>query len=158
MPLAFTPFAALTGPAPLTEEPREWGGPLDATGLMSIVVGHVGAAYRGRSNRRRRGNEARERQFVVRGTCVRRLEIKSEDDVSVARQCLRLEDLDGGETGAAGVMKRSSRRSQGREESGRCCCLYCGGGGCGGLLRASSFLEIYSHSQQFGVEVWSGGP
>jgi hypothetical protein len=132
---------------------------LDATGLMSIVVGHVGAAYRGRSNRRRRGNEARERQFVVRGTCVRRLEIKSEDDVSVARQCLRLEDLDGGETGAAGVMKkRSSRRSQGREESGRCCCLYCGGGGCGGLLRASSFLEIYSHSQQFGVEVWSGGP
>lgn len=78
---------------------------------------------------------------------MRRLEIKSEDDVSVARQCSRLEDLDGGERGAAGVMKRSSRRSQGREESGGCCCLYCCGGG-GGLLRASSFLEIYSHSQQ----------
>jgi hypothetical protein len=46
------PFTAFTGTPPLTEEPREWGGPFDATGLMAMAmamdVGHVGAACRGK--------------------------------------------------------------------------------------------------------------
>ena len=49
IPLAFTPLAALTGNPPLIEEPREWGGPFDATGLMSMGVGYVGGACRGRN-------------------------------------------------------------------------------------------------------------
>ena len=74
MLLAFAPFAAVTGPPPLREEPLEWGGPLDATGLMSMVAGLVGAAYRGGSET---GNVGATKQgvwqFVVWKSRARRL-------------------------------------------------------------------------------------
>jgi hypothetical protein len=84
---------------------------------------------------------------------VRRLSIKSEDGGAVARQGSRLEDLEGGETGAAGVMKK--RAAEG-PKGGRT-----PGGDVVFIVVVScaprSFLEIYSHSQQLAWRRVGGG-
>jgi len=47
--IPFIPFIPFTEAPPLIEEPRAWGGPFDATGLIAMGVGHGGAAFRGKS-------------------------------------------------------------------------------------------------------------